>query len=477
MTHAYHLGMGPRRELSGRRKTWLLVGPLLMTIRAENMLRRIHLVRLALALTLGVPPMVFAQSSPVITLQPLNLTAAIGDYPLFSVSAAGAAPFSWQWRFNEVNITGATNFFLQLSAVGTNQAGIYSVVVADNGGSVTSVTASLTITPAPLPWGFALIHLFSGGIDGAAPYSSLLQTPDGSFYGVTYRGGASGNGTVFKIDSAGKFFVLHAFTGGLHGGSPAGSLIQATDGNFYGTTIYGGSVNGGTVFRLTPSGDLLTLHDLTGPDGSYPESGLTLGFDGALYGTTGGIFFGNLGVTGEPIAGSVFRITIDDSFKNLYSFPLYPDPNGLTPLGNLIQMPDGRFLGTASGVQDPIDSPRPFTIGIEDASVFAITTNGLITILYSFSDGHYGTTPETGLTSDVAGNVYGTTSHGGLIDGTVFKIDPTGIFTVLHQFTSNGDGGPPESGLLATADGNLYGTTSEAGLITYTSYGYTFDLI
>lgn len=151
------------------------------------------------------------------------------------------------------------------------------------------------------------LHNFAGRpTDGATPYGELVQATDGNFYGTTTEGGAGGDcyggscGTVFRITPSGTLTVLHSFDGS-DGDGPAAELVQGTDGNFYGTTGYGGASNDGTAFRITPSGALTTLYSFNGSDGSGPY-GLVQGSDGSFYGTTGGGGANNNFITGVAVA-------------------------------------------------------------------------------------------------------------------------------------------------------------------------------
>jgi uncharacterized repeat protein (TIGR03803 family) len=127
----------------------------------------------------------------------------------------------------------------------------------------------------------------SGSTPGSSPeYGNLIQASDGNFYGTTFFGG-NGYGTAFKITSAGVYMVLHNFsTAAADGENPLGSLIEGTDGNFYGTTKNGGALGYGTVFKLTSSGTVSLLHSFVMTDGSNPYAGVIEGTDGHLYGTT-----------------------------------------------------------------------------------------------------------------------------------------------------------------------------------------------
>lgn len=145
--------------------------------------------------------------------------------------------------------------------------------------------------------------------DGANPAANLIQGADGNFYGTTYGGGTYTAGTVFRITPAGTLTTLYSFcnvpTGDpcRDGDGPRASLIQATDGNFYGTTMYGGAHDFGTIFKITSTGELTTLHSFQQTGGSYPQGGLFQGTDGSFYGTTS-----DYGLQG---AGTVFRVSTD----------------------------------------------------------------------------------------------------------------------------------------------------------------------
>src|SRR6266403_295355 len=120
-----------------------------------------------------------------------------------------------------------------------------------------------------------------------SPQAPLIQGIDGNFYGTTARGGASNAGTVFQLTPAGALTVLYAFTGGTDGATPFAGLIQATDGNFYGTTVSGGASSAGTVFQLTPAGAVSVLYAFTGEtDGAAPIAGVIQAADGNFFGVT-----------------------------------------------------------------------------------------------------------------------------------------------------------------------------------------------
>ena len=177
-------------------------------------------------------------------------------------------------------------------------------------------------------------------LDGSQPEAALLQAADGNLYGTTWGGGI-GVGTVFRITLSGALTTLYKFTG-HYGAGPEAPLIQASDGNFYGTTEAGGFLNSnctpsgcGTVFKLTPGGSFTTLHSFNGIDGGLALAGLIQAADGNLYGTTW-----NGGTNG---IGTVFRITTGGTLTTLHNFTA---SEGGSSEGAFLQAPDGSLYGT-----------------------------------------------------------------------------------------------------------------------------------
>ena len=177
------------------------------------------------------------------------------------------------------------------------------------GGTVFKMTPSGVITN---------IYSFTGGSDGYIPIPGLVQALDGNFYGMTYQGGSNGFGTLFEITSSGEFITRYAFTGNDDGGNPWGGLMQAADGNLYGTTQSEGTYSFGTIFQFAPTGGFSTVAQFDGYTGGNPGAPPTQGKDGNLYGTaeTGGFyndgtiyrlnFSGPLQITGQPADQSVY---------------------------------------------------------------------------------------------------------------------------------------------------------------------------
>jgi uncharacterized repeat protein (TIGR03803 family) len=291
--------------------------------------------------------------------------------------------------------------------------------------------------------------------DGYWPGAGLVLATDGNFYGTTIYGGAwcfpNGCGTVFKITPEGTLTTLHSFDG-INGSSPSAALVQATDGNFYGTTSGDGAHHQGTVFKITPGGGtLITLHMFGGTCGANPSAGLVQASDGNLYGTTES--GGDLSCAPGG-CGTVFKITPGGTLTTLHSFD---GTDGAFPSG-LVQATDGNFYGaTEEGGVSGCQAAGYGSCG----TVFKITPGGALTTLHSF-DFTDGAGPSA-LIQATDGNFYGATYSGGDGScfggcGTVFKITAAGTVTTLHSFDGK-DGWYPQAGLLQGTDGNFYGTT------------------
>jgi uncharacterized repeat protein (TIGR03803 family) len=292
------------------------------------------------------------------------------------------------------------------------------------------------------------LHSFNGA-DGRSPEATLVQGSDGNFYGTTALGGAHAKGTVFRIDAAGNLTTLHSFSGFPGDGAlPVAGLVQGADGNFYGTTASGGAFFQGTIFRMNSSGTITLLHSFNSflGEGAVPVAGLVEGSDGNFYGTT------VLG--GEHFRGTVFKIDATGTLITLHSFSGSPS-EGANPVAALVQGSDGNFYGTTPSGGEHFQ-------GV----VFRISQGGVHTVLHSFS-GYpgEGAVPFAALVQGNNGNFYGTTAIGGAhFKGTVFNIDPAGSLTTLHSFSgSPGEGANPVAGLAQGGDGNFYGTTALGG--------------
>jgi uncharacterized repeat protein (TIGR03803 family) len=314
---------------------------------------------------------------------------------------------------------------------------------------------------------FSVVYTFTGGADGWQPAAPLIADRAGNLYGTTTAGGADGFGVVFKIDPQGTETVLHSFTGGTDGGAPYAPLVLDSAGNLYGTTIGGGLYDAGTVYELDPAGNETVLYSFTGgSDGLRPYAGLVRDGEGNLYGTTeeGGNFNESCPSLG---CGVVFKLDPTGTETVLRAFD---GTDGIGPTGSLLASAAGEGLyGTtyAGGTQ-------------RGGTVFKLDLSGNETVLYNFTGGTDGGVPDAGVARDAAGNLYGTTQQGGTTGGScssygcgvVFQIDPAGSETVLDSFNWT-DGGVPTGGLVMDRAGNLYGAASGGG--TYGS-GVIFRL-
>jgi uncharacterized protein (TIGR03437 family) len=260
-----------------------------------------------------------------------------------------------------------------------------------------------------------------------------------------------------------------------NGTMPTGPLLQASDGNFYGTTMLGGDDGqcskppttgnpipecAGTVFQLTPAGKLTVLHTfswegITTPyaDGSTPNGGLVEGPDGYLYGSAsrGGV---NMGQAANSGNGIIFRISKTGTFQNLHTFCTGSTcTEGRFPTALVLGL-DGKFYGTTT------------------TTIFRVSASGVLETLHTFSGIPDGGNPLGGLIQGSDCNFYGTTLGGGPTAnsaGTVFRITPGGVYTVLYSFSSAAgapllNGISPRVGLVQASNGKLYGVTTREGV-------------
>jgi len=456
-------------------------------------------------------------SPPQITVQPVSQNLLVGGTAVFSVTAIGDVPLTYQWQKNGTNLTdggqinGSSTSTLTITNLFETNSGTYSVIVSNLVASVASADAVLTVVAVSYT-GTTVVALYSftGGNDGGVP-NGLVLGSNGLLYGTTQNGGLYGDGTIFSLSTKGTLTTLVAFNG-TNGATPLASLAQGTNGLFYGTTELGGSNGAGTIFsmntngtvnsiysfasnidsidpftsltqdaagnfygatennaapgdgnifKMPPGGPPATLYSFTGGlNGTLPAGALALGKDGNLYGMTGT----NAETTNIP--GNVFKMTPGGVVTNLYSFT--GGSNGFSPVGQLVQGDDGNFYGVTRFNQ----IQNNLFLG----TIFRITPGGALTTLYSL-DGLVvytdGAIPDAGLIQGSDGNFYGTTLEGYNIDvngaiynnsyGTVFRITPAGTLTTLTALNDSDDGAYPEAALAEGADGALYGTTTSGG--------------
>ncbi len=330
--------------------------------------------------------------------------------------------------------------------------------INDGCGTIFKVTPGGTLTTL---YNFGLV-----ATDGSHP-SALIQATDGNFYGTTSFGGPMNAGTIFMMTPSGTLTTLYSFGEDSLGSDPTG-LIQASDGNFYGTTA-----NGSTVFKFTPMGQLIVLHAFTGPDGSSPTAGVIQATDGNFYGTTQYGGTGNCPGAEANVngCGTIFKITPDGTFTTLHSFNV---TDGSNPSAGLIQATDGNFYGSSEtgGTGDCQDKALPNS---GCGTIFKITPAGTLTTLYVFgasvADGIYFIGVRLVQAAD--GDFYGTTLYGGINRcasgtgvgcGTIFRMTSGGTLTTLYAFGAcPSDGLLPSAGMIQATDGDFYGTTVSGG--------------
>ncbi len=348
--------------------------------------------------------------------------------------------------------------------------------------------------------------------DGANPYGNLIQAKDGNLYGLTNGGGVNGAGAIFKWDTlAAAETVLYGFgTITSDGANPQGTLLQATDGDFYGVTNSGGKYTNGTIFKFnTTSLTEDTLYSFVGGtnDGQNPLTEKLLQAAGNLYGTTT--------AGGTNSVGTVFKWNMTLLAETVvYNFGVTEIPaDGQNPTGSLIQGIDGDLYGNTAnggvastinlgascgvvfkcstsgteaiagllgstkigdGVQASVIQAKDgnfygmgeFGGDLDEGVIFKCTPGGKVTTVYSFIGGTSdGQNPYGNLVQGTDGNFYGMTNNGGTYgDGVIFEWNPTtATETVLYSFAGGSDGQNPIGSLMQATDGNFYGMTEYGG--------------
>jgi len=336
-----------------------------------------------------------------------------------------------------------------------------------------------TLIPASAQITFTTLASFDPST-GLQPFGTLVQGVDGNLYGTTFEAGVNCSssaicGTIFKITPPGvltNFYNFCSLPNCTDGDGPESGLLQAIDGNLYGTTAYGGiggeNTQNGTLFEIDPAGSLSTLYSFCAPPNcangeAAPIGGLIQDSDGNFYGTA---FAGG----GPANGGTVFRFSANGILKPLHRFCSQPNcADGSGPTAVLLRAPDGNLYGTTK-----YGGAYGSNVG-GYGTVFKISSSGTLATLYSFCaeqqtdcpDGQYPSTGALALSSD--GGFYGTTQAGGTYgQGTAFRISRDGTLTTLHSFCRAllpfcPDGAAPLSGVIQATDGNFYGTALAGG--------------
>ena len=322
------------------------------------------------------------------------------------------------------------------------------------------------LMPTPNGWVHTVLYSFTGGADGGEPYKGVTLDAQGNLYGTAVTGGSGscegGCGVAYKLTYSGGTWtqtVIHAFTGGDDGSGPGARLTIDRHGNLYGMAPTGGANGLGTIYQIYKDGTgnwtLKVIHTFTGgADGATGSAGKMLLHGGHLYGaaTAGGIY-GN---------GTAFELTPTQSgewtFKTIYSFKGQPDAG--FPYGGLLFDASGNLYGTTY-YDGAYDFGAVYELAPRPAGEWKEK------VLYSFRGGSDGQNSISNLVMDAAGNLYGTTSEGGLGSGVIFELTPMPsapwVETVPHRFSGPPDGAFAYNGMVADGSGNFYGATVHGG--------------
>jgi uncharacterized repeat protein (TIGR03803 family) len=255
-----------------------------------------------------------------------------------------------------------------------------------NNGTLFRITPKGTLTT---------LYNFFGGNDGRDPLAPPIPAWDGNFYGTTQSEGTNLCGTAYRITPKGNLTTLFEFDGDLHGCNPVAPLIQAADGNLYGTTKLGGAHRTGTVFKMTLSGTVTLPHSFDSGCSYQPQVALIQGSDGNFYGTTP--------ACGTSRAGLVFKITPKGVFSVLHDFNGTTD--GAAPYAGLVQATDGNLYGVTQKA------------GNGYGTIFKLTTTGKFSVIHNFNSAD-GANPSVAMIQHTSGVLYGNTQNGGHINNT-----------------------------------------------------------
>jgi uncharacterized repeat protein (TIGR03803 family) len=314
----------------------------------------------------------------------------------FQGGTDGSAPYAGVTRDAKGNLYGTTFAGGGTHCVFAPEVGCGTIFKLDSRGSET------------------VLYRFSGGSDGAGPAANLYLDAEGNLWGTTELGGiftnplcsSGGCGTLFRLD---RNHTLHSrpFQGPPNEGSaPLGGLVADPRGNIYGTTYQGGPFNGGTLFKISPTRKLTTLHifNIAAGDAGNP-TGLLI---------SGGKLYGPGASGGADQGGAIYQVDLSGEHL-LYSFGEGNDESILFAQGTLARASDGTLYGTTS---------LGF-LGDFDGEVYALDATGNFTEVHKFLGAPDGDTPKAGVIRDAAGNIYGTTERGGVFHaGTIFKVTP-----------------------------------------------------
>jgi uncharacterized repeat protein (TIGR03803 family) len=302
----------------------------------------------------------------------------------------------------------------------------------------------------------------SGDAKGSSPNGPLLQVKR-AWYGVAERGGNYDKGVLYKWTPGKDYRVIYHFGAGTSGVNPSGPLLEATDGNLYGTTNYGGTCGRGSVFKLIPdTGAVSVVHSFCDLEGDTPITGVIQATDGNLYGTayTGGPYYG----------GTLFRLSLSGTFTRLHDFgqatgsqPRYPS--------RLVQARNGLLYGTSYRGGQDVD------VGSQPGTIFSSTLSGTVSVLKSFlfaADSMQNPSPYAALNEKFIGIFYGVTN--GSTGGSLFQYRvSSNSLTSIYNFVF-GQAYYPKAGLTTGPDGNLWGQTTDGESTFFNRYGTIYSI-
>ncbi len=445
------------------------------------------------------------------------IQSAIAQSELWSLSANGGA--NNEGAIFKMNLSGSGYTRLYDFATTTLNASSpqYSTPVQADNGKLYSMTSNGGLNKSGNIFSydtvtsvFTTVYSFTGGTDGGFPYGSLIKASNGILYGMTTAGGTTSDGVIFSFNvSTGIYTKLFDFNGSSNGGIPYGNLMQASNGFLYGLTYSGGATNDGVLFRYDIStGTFLKLVDFNGTNGRGPRASLIQALNGKLYGTTlgggtdgvgtifsydigtntltkrfdfgntttgrysystlvqasTGIFYGTTTVGGANAVGVIY--SFDDAvptYTVIHNFHSTSGTNGSKSYSSLLLASDGKLYGlTAEG-------------GGNSGTIFSCTTGGIFSKLYSLNFISDGANPLGSLMQTSTGKMYGMATDGGTGGyGTFFSFNSnTSSFVNLQNFRVMPLGSAPEASLFKASNGLLYGMTSAGG--NFTSGGIFFS--
>lgn len=365
-----------------------------------------------------------------------------------SLSADGSLYGATADGIVKVDATGMTLIFTVPLGTETGMYAPYAISAGDGTFFATAESDSNELYHVGADYDYHEVHRFSPDAQTVYQPGPLVEGSDGNLYGVSTRGGTNDTGTVFRMTPEGDLTVLHSFGASAPDGyEPAGALVLASDGKFYGTTPYGGDNRFGTVFSITPEGTFSTIYSFHGNlmDGGGPPGSLVEGPDGALYGLTSNEGMSYL---------AAFRLTKDGHFSLLHVFGPTSDNHFVDPVAPLLLGSDGVFYGaTTAGYTMPGDS------------LYSLTIDGVYTTLHAFDptlitgDGYRPGPPIEG----ADGALYGPVSYGSDGRTAIYRMTKSGDYSLLPPFGVPGTYPPTDVGvpapapLLLTPDGSFYG--------------------